>query len=70
MTWLAWRQFRVNAALATVAGVIIVGVGGGRRKWHHVHWEVVRAMGIAWLFTMPAAAALAAFALGLWRLIA
>jgi len=58
------------ASTTQVVASSIVGVGGGRRKWHHVHWEVVRAMGIAWLFTMPAAAALAAFALGLWRLIA
>jgi len=31
----------------------VVGVGGGRWRWHHVHWEVVRQMGLAWLITMP-----------------
>jgi PiT family inorganic phosphate transporter len=47
----------------------VVGVGLGRRRWHHVHWAVVRQMGLAWLITIPAAAALAAGALGLWRLL-
>jgi PiT family inorganic phosphate transporter len=47
----------------------IVGVGGGRRHWHHVHWAVVGAMGIAWLVTIPATAALAAATLGLWQLV-
>lgn len=42
----------------------IVGVGAGRRRWHHVHWSVVRDMGVAWLITIPATAALAAAALG------
>ena len=45
----------------------VVGVGGGRRRWHHVRWEVVRQMGTAWLLTMPASAAIGALALGLWR---
>jgi PiT family inorganic phosphate transporter len=48
----------------------VVGVGAGRRRWHHVHWEVVREMGLAWFITMPVTAALAAVALGLWRLVA
>jgi PiT family inorganic phosphate transporter len=46
-----------------------VGVGLGRRRWHHVHWAVVRQMGLAWLITFPAAAALAAASLGLWRVL-
>ena len=41
----------------------IVGVGGGRRRWHHVRWSVVRQMGLAWVVTMPASAAIAAVAL-------
>ncbi len=41
----------------------IVGVGGGRHRWHHVRWAVVRQMGVAWLVTMPASAAIAAVAL-------
>ncbi|MGH2942759.1 MAG: inorganic phosphate transporter [Solirubrobacteraceae bacterium] len=45
----------------------VVGVGGGRRRWHHVRWEVVRQMSLAWLVTMPASAAIAALALLGWR---
>jgi inorganic phosphate transporter, PiT family len=48
----------------------IVGVGGGRRHWHHVHWAVVREIGIAWLVTIPATATLAAATFGLWQLLA
>jgi PiT family inorganic phosphate transporter len=48
----------------------VVGVGAGRGKWTHVHWEVVREMGLAWLTTIPATAALAALALVLWRAVA
>lgn len=42
----------------------IVGIGGGRRRWHHVNWVVVRQMGIAWLVTLPAAALLAVAVFG------
>ena len=45
----------------------VIGVGGGRRRWHHVRWVVVRHMGTAWLLTMPASAGFAALALVLWR---
>ena len=45
----------------------VVGVGGGRRRWHHVHWAVVRQMGLAWLITMPVTAAIAIGNLLLWR---
>ena len=38
----------------------VVGVGGGRRRWHHVRWAVVRSIGFAWLLTLPATAALGA----------
>jgi PiT family inorganic phosphate transporter len=41
----------------------VIGVGGGRRRWHHVRWAVVRQMGAAWLVTMPASAAIAALTL-------
>ena len=34
----------------------VVGVGAGRRRWHHVHWALVRQMGLAWLVTMPVTA--------------
>jgi PiT family inorganic phosphate transporter len=48
----------------------VVGIGGGRRRWHHVHWAIVRHMGLAWLITIPATAALAAVALVVWRWLA
>ena len=38
----------------------VVGVGGGRRRWRHVRWAVVRAIAFAWLLTLPASAALGA----------
>ena len=46
----------------------VVGVGGGRHRWHHVRWAVVRQMGMAWLITMPASATIAALTLlaGRW----
>ncbi len=34
----------------------VIGVGGGRRRWHHVHWALVRRMGTAWLITLPGTA--------------
>ncbi len=45
----------------------VVGVGAGRRRWHHVRWAVVRQMSLAWVVTMPASAAIAALALLGWR---
>jgi PiT family inorganic phosphate transporter len=47
----------------------VVGIGAGRRRLHHVNWQLVRQIGLAWLITMPACAALGAAALGLWRLL-
>jgi PiT family inorganic phosphate transporter len=47
----------------------IVGVGAGRRQWHHVRWTVVGHMGLAWLVTIPVTAGLAAAGLALWRLV-
>ena len=48
----------------------IIGIGVGRRRWHHVRWEIVREMGIAWLTTIPAAALIAAIAFPIWRWVA
>jgi PiT family inorganic phosphate transporter len=48
----------------------VVGVGAGRRRWHHVRWAVVRQMAVAWIVTMPAAAAVAIACLVLWRAVA
>ncbi len=33
----------------------VVGVAGGRRRWRHVHWPLVRTLALAWLVTIPAA---------------
>jgi PiT family inorganic phosphate transporter len=45
----------------------VVGIGGGRRRWRHVNWSVVRQMGLAWLITIPITAVLAGALLGMWR---
>lgn len=45
----------------------VVGVGGGRRRWHHVRWVVVRSIALAWLLTLPASAAIGATMLPIWR---
>lgn len=45
----------------------VVGVGAGRRRWSKIRWTVVREMGLAWLTTIPATAALAAALLTVWR---
>jgi PiT family inorganic phosphate transporter len=46
---------------SSVAGV------GGRRRFHHVHWQIVRAIGVAWLVTIPVCVMLGALATPLWR---
>ena len=48
----------------------IVGIGVGRRRWHHVRWRIVRDIGIAWLTTIPATAAIGAVAFPIWRWVA
>ena len=45
----------------------VVGVGAGRRRWRHIHWQVVRAIAAAWLTTIPATAVLGALAVVIWR---
>lgn len=47
----------------------VVGIGAGRRGWGRIRWAVVSEIGIAWLTTIPATAALGAAALGVWRLL-
>lgn len=61
----------IGAPVSTtqVVASSVVGIGAGRRRWRHVRWEIVREMGIAWLTTMPAAAALAVAVLLVWRLV-
>jgi PiT family inorganic phosphate transporter len=48
----------------------VVGVGAGRRRWRHVRWTLVRAMALAWLLTLPGAAALGAVSFVTWRALA
>jgi len=48
----------------------VVGLGGGRRRWRHVRWLLVRSMILAWLVTAPASAAMAAVLLWPWRVLA
>ena len=62
----------IGAPISTthVVASSIVGVGAGRRRWHHVRWTIVREMGIAWVTTMPASALVGAMAFILWREVA
>jgi inorganic phosphate transporter, PiT family len=59
----------VGAPVSTthVVASSVVGVGAGRRRWRHVRWTVVRSIALAWLLTLPAAAALGAVSFVVWR---
>ncbi len=61
----------VGAPVSTtqVVASSVVGVGGGRRRWRHVRWAVVRSMVLAWLVTLPAAAGLGAVIVLVWEAI-
>lgn len=48
----------------------VVGVGAGRRRWRHVHWAVVRSIGVAWVTTLPAAGAAGAIIFLIWEAVA
>jgi PiT family inorganic phosphate transporter len=52
-----------------VVAASVVGVGGGRRRWHHIRWTVVRSIVSAWLLTLPASAALGAIIAVIWGAI-
>jgi inorganic phosphate transporter, PiT family len=58
----------VGAPVSTtqVVASSMMGVGGGRRRWRHVNWLVVRHIALGWLITMPATAVVAAAAVGAW----
>jgi inorganic phosphate transporter, PiT family len=47
----------------------VVGAGVGRRRWRHIRWGVVRSIALAWLFTLPGSAALAAVTFLVWRAV-
>lgn len=59
----------VGAPVSTthVVASSVVGVGGGRSRWRHVGWRVVRDMLFAWVTTLPVCAVLAALVLVPWR---
>ncbi len=59
----------VGAPVSTtqVVASSVVGVGGGRRRWRHIHWRLVEVMVLSWLVTAPVTAVLAAVATGPWR---
>jgi inorganic phosphate transporter, PiT family len=59
----------VGAPVSTtqVVASSVLGVGGGRRRWRHVNWVVVRHIALGWIVTMPATAAIAAAAVTVWK---
>jgi PiT family inorganic phosphate transporter len=44
----------------------LVGIGGGRRRWRHVRWVVVRDMASAWALTLPVTAVLGGVTFLVW----
>ena len=58
----------VGAPVSTtqVVASSVIGVGVGRRRWHHVRWAIVRQMGLAWAITIPATVVLGGCAVRLW----
>jgi inorganic phosphate transporter, PiT family len=48
----------------------VVGVGVARHRWRHVSWNVVAAIAVNWVTTLPGCAALGAVALVTWRALA
>jgi inorganic phosphate transporter, PiT family len=61
----------VGAPVSTtqVVASSVVGVGGGRRRWRHVRWAVVRSISVAWVLTLPCAAGLGAVTLLAWEAV-
>lgn len=61
----------IGAPVSTtqVVASSVIGVGGGRRHWHHVRWATVRSIAYAWLLTLPASAVLGAIMLPLWKVV-
>jgi PiT family inorganic phosphate transporter len=61
----------VGAPVSTtqVVASSVVGIGLGRGRGRHVHWEVVKDIGVAWVVTLPAAAVLAMITLEIWTAV-
>ena len=47
----------------------VVGIGAGRQRLRHVNWDLVGQIGLAWVVTLPASAAIAAAFFGLLSLV-
>ncbi len=58
----------VSTTQVVASSVVGAGVGHGRIR--HIRWDVVKAIGLSWVATLPAAALMAAAAFPLWRWIA
>ncbi|HEY6888070.1 MAG TPA: inorganic phosphate transporter [Solirubrobacter sp.] len=58
----------IGAPVSTtqVVASSVVGVGGGRARWRHVHWSVVRSIAAGWVVTLPITAALGAATVAVW----
>jgi PiT family inorganic phosphate transporter len=55
----------VSTTQIVASSIVGIGVGRGRRR--HVHWMIVRDMGLAWIITLPAAGVLGAATLAVTR---
>jgi PiT family inorganic phosphate transporter len=62
----------IGAPVSTtqVVASSVLGVGGGRRRWRHVHWAIVRLMAVGWVVTLPGSALLAAGVVLAWEALA
>ena len=66
---LAFSYAGAPVSTTQVVASSVVGAGGGRRRWRHVRWAVVRSMAYAWLLTLPVTMALGATTLLLWSAV-
>ena len=59
----------VGAPVSTsqVLASSVVGIGVSRRRFRHVNWRIVVTIGLTWVTTLPASAAIAAVTLPVWR---
>ena len=60
----------VGAPVSTsqVLASSVVGIGVSRRRFRHVNWRIVTTIGLTWVTTLPASAAIAAASLPIWSL--
>lgn len=62
----AASAFGAPISTTQVVASAVVGTGGGRGRWRHVRWQVVRAIAFGWVLTLPVCAAGAAMLAALW----